>query len=141
MFHRIFITFLLWCPAVPVIAETIVAARTLRSRAILSASDIVVQEGNIPGALTDPAEAIGKEARVVLYAGRPIRAADIGPPAIIERNQVVTLFYRKGGLQISAEGRALARGGIGDKIRVMNLASRITVTGEVHPDGTVFVND
>jgi flagella basal body P-ring formation protein FlgA len=81
--------------------------------------------------------AIGQEAQVTLYAGRPIRAEDIGPPAIIERNQIVPLAYGSGGLSILTEGRAMARGGAGDVIRVMNLESRTTVTGQIQPDGTV----
>jgi hypothetical protein len=70
---------------------------------------------------------------------RPVRAADLGPPAVVERNQIVGLAYRSGGLAILTEGRALARGGVGDVIRVMNLASRATVTGTIGPDGLVAV--
>ena len=60
-------------PALPVSAETLVAARTIRAQAILAPSDIALADATIPGALTDPADAVGLEARVVLYAGRPIR--------------------------------------------------------------------
>jgi flagella basal body P-ring formation protein FlgA len=42
-------------------------------------------------------------------------------------------------LRIAADGRALGRGAAGAHIRVMNLASRNTVGGEVQPDGTVHV--
>ena len=120
-------------------AETLVAARTVRSQAILSPADVDVIAKTIPGSLTHPDEVIGMEARVVLYAGRPIRPGDIGPPAIVERNQIVTLLYRRGGLTIAAEARALGRAGAGDMVRVMNLASRNTVTGLVQLDGSVTV--
>jgi flagellar basal body P-ring formation protein FlgA len=76
---------------------------------------------------------------VTIYAGRPIRAADIGAPALVERNQIVPLVYAAGGLQITAEGRALDRGGEGDVIRVMNLSSRVQVTGIVDETGAVRV--
>jgi flagella basal body P-ring formation protein FlgA len=49
------------------------------------------------------------------------------------------LIYRTGGLLIAADGRSLDRAGIGDHLRVMNLASRQTVTGFVHEDGSVTV--
>lgn len=120
-------------------AETLVAARTVRAQAILSPLDFQVIEQTIPGSLDNPDQAIGMEARVVLYAGRPIRPDDIGPAAIIERNQIVTLLYRRGSLSIAADGRALGRAGAGDMLRVMNLASRTTITGSVRPDGTVVV--
>ena len=126
-------------PALPVSAETLVAARTIRAQAILAPSDIALADANTPGALTDPADAVGLEARVVLYAGRPIRPSDLGPPATVTRNQTVTLLYRSGGLTIATEGRALGRGGPGDAIRVMNTASRSTVTGTVTETGAVLV--
>lgn len=123
----------------PLAAETLIAARTVRSQAILTPSDFSVIESTIPGSLDNPDQAIGLEARVVLYAGRPIRPEDVGPAAIIERNQIVTLLFRRGQLVIAADARALGRAGIGDVLRVMNLASRSTISGTVQPDGTVTV--
>lgn len=128
------------CLAPPVAAETLVAAHTIRAQAIVGPDDLALSDATLPGALTDPADAIGLEARVVLYAGRPIRPGDLGPPATVTRNQTVTLLYRKGGLTIATEGRALGRGGAGDAIRVMNTASRSTVTGTVTDTGAVLVD-
>lgn len=125
--------------AAPAAAETLVAARTLRAQTVLGPGDVAVVEGRVPGALSDPAQAIGREARVILHAGRPLRAADLGPPALVERNAPVTLLYRSGLLTIAAEGRALGRAGAGETVRVMNIASRSIVTGRVAPDGTVLV--
>jgi flagella basal body P-ring formation protein FlgA len=125
--------------ALPAAADTVVATRTIRAMAVIGPEDVALAPGSVPGTLGSPADALGMEARVTLYAGRPIRAADIGPPAVVERNQIVPLVYQAGPLSILAEGRALARAGIGDTIRVMNLASRFTVSGRVRPDGTVVV--
>jgi flagella basal body P-ring formation protein FlgA len=44
------------------------------------------------------------------------------------------------GLQIVTEGRALDRGAVGERIRVMNISSRATVFGTVQEDGTIQVN-
>ncbi|SNT03557.1 flagellar basal body P-ring formation chaperone FlgA [Tropicimonas sediminicola] len=123
----------------PVASETLVATQTVRSQTVLSAADVMVVSGSVPGALEHPAAAIGMEARVVLYAGRPIRAEDIGPPALIERNAMITLVYQNGPLSITADGRSLARAAAGETVRAMNLASRATVTGTVDPDGRVIV--
>ena len=70
----------------------------------------------------------------------PILPEDIGPPALVERNQIVTLAYDRAGLSIRVEGRSLARAGVGETVRVMNLSSRSTLSGRVQADGTVLVS-
>ncbi|MCK4711470.1 MAG: flagellar basal body P-ring formation protein FlgA [Marinosulfonomonas sp.] len=120
-------------------AETLVATRTIRSHAIITPDDVILKDVVIPGSLTRLEDAVGLEARVVLYAGRPIRPGQIGPAAIIERNQIVMLVYQRGSLRIMADARSLGRAGVGDFVRVMNLNSRTTVTGIVGADGTVTV--
>lgn len=130
---------LLLLAATPAAADTLVAARTLPARTIIGADDILVRDVNVAGGLSDPMLAIGQEARVALYAGRPIRPGDIGPPAVVERNQIISLIYSHGGITISTEGRALDRAGPGEFVRVMNLTSRATVTARVDANGTAFV--
>jgi len=120
-------------------AETLIATRRLPARTVLAAADLAVADHQTMGALSHPDEAIGLEARVMLYPGRPIRPGDLIPAAAVERNQIVVLLFAQGGLNIATEGRALARGAVGDRIRVMNLASRTTVTGTIHADGHIVV--
>jgi flagella basal body P-ring formation protein FlgA len=69
-----------------------------------------------------------------------VRTGDVGPPTLVERNQVVPLIYLRGGLEIMTEGRSLDRAGIGDHVRVMNLASRATVSGRVTARGQILVS-
>lgn len=123
----------------PSAAETLVATRVLRAQSVIGPADLTQQPGRVAGALSAPAEALGKEARVTLYPGRPIRAVDLGPPALVERNQLVALRFRQGNLDILTEARALGRGGEGEVIRVMNLQSRATLSARVGADGSVFV--
>lgn len=120
-------------------AETVVATRTIRPQTILTAADLAVQPSEFPGSFARPEALIGQETRVVLYAGRPVLPEDIGPPAVVERNQIVTLAYARSGLSIRIEGRSLARAGVGEKVRVMNLQSRATLMGRVRDDGTILV--
>ena len=121
----------------PALADSLVATRVIRAQEIVAADAVTLVAAEIPGAMTDAALAIGLEARVAIYPGRPILAANIGPAAVIERNQIVSLSYRAGGLTIRTEGRALARGGAGEVIEVMNLASKTKVTGRIGSDGTI----
>lgn len=123
----------------PVSAESLVALRNLRSQTVITAADLQRAQHATPGALSNPSDAIGMETRVTIYAGRPIMPQDLGPPAIVERNQIVSLNYHHAGLAIVTEGRALDRGGIGDRIRVMNLTSRSTVAGNIAVDGSINV--
>ncbi|WP_417258436.1 flagellar basal body P-ring formation chaperone FlgA [Celeribacter sp.] len=120
-------------------ADTLVAARTIRAQSILTAADLKVVEGDIAGTLISVDEAIGLETRGMLYAGRPIRMSDVGPPALIERNSIVPLYFKQGALTISADARSLSRAGVGDAVRVMNLSSKTIVTGIVGPNGGVYV--
>ena len=131
----------LWLLAAPALADTIVAARTIPARTVIAASDLLLRGVETPGGVSDPDQVIGLESRVALYAGRPIRPGDVGPPAIVERNQIIALTYRGSGLVIMTEGRALDRAGPGEVIRVMNLASRNTVSALIAPDGTAYVTN
>lgn len=128
------------CLPLPALADTVVAARTIRAHAVLTVDDLAMAENTVPGALSEVSAAIGQEARVMIYAGRPIRPADLGPPALVERNQIVTLRFRSGGLEISTEGRAMGRAAAGETIRAVNLASRLSVSGIVTSDGTILVS-
>lgn len=126
--------------AAPIAAETLVAARTIRPKEVLSPEDVALAPGTIAGALSDPAAAVGLEARVALYAGRPVHAGDLAPPAVIERNAMVRLKYAENGLSIWTEGRALDRAAPGERLRVMNLSSRAIVAGLVGESGVVHIS-
>ena len=120
--------------------DVLIATRTLRASTQIGEGDVALVEGRVPpGAATDPAQAVGMEARVTLYASRPIPLASLALPAMVERNQIVQIVYQHGGLDIRAEGRALGRAGEGEFVRVMNLASRSTITGRVEAAGIVAV--
>ena len=121
-------------------AEILVPVRTIRAKEIIGAEDIAFKDVEIVGALSDPRDVIGQEARVSLYAGRPVHFGDIGPPAIVSRNDIVTLVFAQGSLRIMTEGRSLGRGAEGETVRAMNLSSRTTVTGRVQSDGSIEVD-
>ncbi len=125
--------------AVPVFADTVIAKRTIRAQEVITADDLKLIAPQTPGMAEKLSQVAGSEARRIIYAGRPIALDDIGPPALVERNEVVPLVFRTKGLTISTDGRALARGGAGDRIRVLNLHSRNAVNGVIDENGTVWV--
>ncbi len=120
-------------------ADVIVAARTIPAKTVIAAEDLLMRDISAPGAAIDPDLVIGKEARVALFAGRPIYDRDVGVPAVVERNQVIPLIYEGAGLMIKTEGRALERAGPGDVIRVMNTQSRTTVSALIDEGGLAHV--
>ncbi len=120
-------------------ADTVVPIKMIRANTILTSSDVAINPALNGAGLRSLSEVIGMEARVVLYAGRPILAEHLTVPAIVQRNELVPLVFRHAGLSISTQGRALDRGAAGDVIRVMNLSSRTTLFGTVLDDGSVDV--
>jgi flagella basal body P-ring formation protein FlgA len=121
-------------------ADIVIATRTIRANTVITAQDLKVQPGDAIGVASHPDQVVGMEARVAIYGGRPVRMQDIGPPAVVERNQIVSLIFQHGGLRITAEGRSLSRAGAGEMVRVMNLSSRTTVTGRTTATGQVIVS-
>ena len=123
----------------PTLADTVVATRAIRAQTILTEQDLAIRPLETAGAYTDPGLLVGLETRLALYPDKPVRPGDVGPAAIVDRNQTVLLVYTSGGLKITTEARALGRGGVGEHLRVLNLASRMTVAGKIQPDGSVLV--
>lgn len=136
---RFILTHLLCLLASHGFAQSVVPERTIRAQSVILEKDLAMTPEARAGAFSEMADVVGQEARITLYAGRPIRFDDVGPPAVVDRNQIVFLEYRRAGLRISTEGRALQRGGVGDLIRIMNLQSRATLFGLIQPDGTIRV--
>lgn len=121
-------------------AESLTTNRAIRPATVLVASDLTVLQSAVPGTLTSVEDVVGMETKITLYPGRPIRRSDIGPPALVDRNQLVEITYRTSTITIRTEGRALDRGAVGERVRVMNLGSRTTVTGVVSERGKIIVS-
>jgi flagella basal body P-ring formation protein FlgA len=133
------LTFIFTLSALPLWADVIVPNRTVRAGDVLTIDVVRIAAGFETSGFDVIEDVVGQEARVALYANRPILFDQVGPPALIERNQIVQIKFAGSRLLINTEGRALERGGVGDRVKIMNLSSRATVFGFVHPDGHVEV--
>ena len=115
-------------------AHVVVATHTLRAGTVLQERDLKLRGGGDAGGRELIAVLVGLETRRAIYTGRPVLAADLGPPTLVRRNAVVVMLYSDRGLGIRTEGRALDSGGAGEVVRVINLTSRrsllATVTGQ-----------
>lgn len=139
--RRLFSLILVLSTSSVALADVVVPTRTIRANAIITEIDVGIKAGELANGFDRVRDVIGQEARTTLYAGRPIRVDEIGPPALVERNQIVSLRFQSTGLVITTEGRSLERGGVGDRVRIMNLASRATLFGQIQPDGSVQVKN
>lgn len=127
--------------AEPLLADIVVPVRNLRATTVITLQDLTMLERDVAGAVQSFDQLVGQEAGVTLYAGRPVFPADVRPPAIVTPNQFVSLVFSTSQLRIEVDGRSLGRGGVGDRVRVMNLASRSTLFGIVQENGTVLVKN
>jgi flagella basal body P-ring formation protein FlgA len=110
--------------------------------AVLKVSDLIVQrraksEGS---AITDIRAATGLAARHELRPGQPLRDADLMKPAIVQRNDTVTIVYEAPGFTLTLRGQAQDAGALGDTISVLNVESKRVVRGVVSGPGRVTVN-
>lgn len=134
---RIFVWIMAMLP-LPSLAADFVAARNLPAGTVIAPADLRLADAD--QAAGDPASLIGLETRVTVYEGRPVLEKLLHAPTLVERNQIVRLQFRRGEVYIATDGRALEQGRAGDVIRVLNQASRNTITAQVLPDGTVHVS-
>jgi flagella basal body P-ring formation protein FlgA len=89
------------------------------------------------GVPTKMEEVKGMQARRTLSAGRPFRGDDVRRPIVVTKGQTVTMEFSVPGVELSAMGRAMSEGGIGDSVTVQNPVSYRMVSATVTAPGTV----
>jgi len=68
---------------------------------------------------------------------RPSMVAPAQPQVVLRRNQSVLIRIETAGLLVTATGKALEEGKIGDFVKVQNVDSQRTVIVKINTDGTV----
>lgn len=121
-----------------------VAGQDLKSGQIITRDDIqmkdIVQETGRRRA--DPVKTedlIGKEVKRSIRAGQIISQNDVQTQVMVAKGKIITLNFAKGGIMLSAKGKALENGGLGDTVRVMNIQSKSVVQGTVTGPETVSI--
>ena len=130
---------------VKVFVQVPVAARDLKAGQIITSDDIltkrVTQEANVRTAEPIKEEdLIGKEVKRSLRSGQTIQSNDVRTQVMVAKGKIVTLNFAKGGIMLSAQGKALENGGLGDTVRVMNSQSKTVVQGTVTGPETVSIH-
>lgn len=93
----------------------------MRVRALSSRGEVV----------RDPAQAIGKAVQRIAVAGQPLPLSDLARPMVVLKGARLLMLLQSPGLSLSAVGRALEPGGMGDQISVLNPVSGAIVQAEI----------
>jgi flagella basal body P-ring formation protein FlgA len=121
--------------------RVVVPSRDIARGEVIADSDLTF--GNVAGnalmngTVTSLDAARGMEARRVLRAGEVISSADIRHPIVVNKGQTITMTFDAPGVELTAMGRAMSEGGIGDTVTVQNPASFRMVNAIVIAAGTV----
>jgi flagellar basal body P-ring formation protein FlgA len=125
--------------------EVPVLNRRLQAGEVITPADlqwVAVGDRGLPGnAVYDAQELIGRTPRRSLPAGAPLIAADLKRPTAVAKGALVTLILSTPNMRLTARGRAVDEGAIGDTIRVANAQSRTVVAGVVLANGQVAVDE
>jgi flagella basal body P-ring formation protein FlgA len=89
------------------------------------------------GTVTTLAAIKDMEARRMLHAGEALRADDVRHPVVVTKGQAITMLFHAPGVDLTAMGRAMGEGGVGDTITVQNPSSFRMINGVISGPGTV----
>ena len=108
---------------------------------LIRAGEIVTHQNLALKQDSDGQEArlLGREARRTIYAGQPVTLDNTRPARLVARNQIVTLRYQLGGLEITTTGRSMGEASLDETVSVLNLQSRKIIQGIVQENGWVLV--
>jgi flagella basal body P-ring formation protein FlgA len=124
-------------------AELIVPAHDIARGTVIAESDLATKA--IPILRMNEllvhslADIVGKEAKRALRAGEVLRMSDLKHPTLVAKGATVTMMFEAPGMSLTAVGRALAEGGEGDSIAVLNPTSYRQVVAVITGPGAVRV--
>ena len=93
------------------------------------------------GLVTAFADLEGREARRALRAGDPVRSDDVRRPVLVTKGSTVTMVFSTPGITLTAVGRAMSEGGLGESVVVQNPVSFRQVSCVVTGAGEVRAGD
>jgi len=90
--------------------------------------------------VTSLPQLVGMSPRNPARAGEPLRISDMRPPLVVEKGAQVDMTFVSGSLTLTARGRALESGAIGDVVNVLNGRSNRTVQGIIEGPNMVRID-
>ena len=117
--------------AYPAFAATgtriVVPARDIGRGEPIAESDLsyqmVAPENVMSNTATSMDTLVGMQTRRVLHQGESVRNDDVRHPILVTKGSTVTMTFDAPGITLTAMGRAMTEGGVGDNVTVLNPAS------------------
>lgn len=123
----------------------VVPARNIARSETIAESDLgylnVPPSRAVPGIVTSMDQLEGKEARRFLHAGEPVRTDDVRAPILVTKGSTVTMTFAAPGLTLTATGKAMSEGGMGETVTILNPVSYRQISATVTGAGTVAAGD
>ncbi len=122
----------------------LVATRPLAQGQTLGMHDYTAATGDLTqlpaGIAQDPAQVLGQTLAGTLAAGQPVRTDLLRAPTVIQQGQSVRMVARGRGFEVTADGKALSHGLLGQVVQVRSPSGQI-VTGIARNGGIVEINN
>lgn len=136
-----------WTLYVPVTLETelavLVLRRALPRGSAVTPEDVEIRRMRVPGLadtyIREPAQLVNQHLKSATAPGTALAVDLLAADVLVKRGQRVTLVARVGGLEVRAEGEAIADASTAGRVRVLNLNSRRIVEGQVETRDRVIV--
>jgi len=123
--------------------EVPVLTRPLGQNDLVGANDFTLLRKRAsevqPGTVTEPQRLVGMAATRPLRAGDMIQSHDVARPILVPRGETVTIILQTPYMTLTASGKALENGALGDTVRVENTRSNKILFGVVTEARTVMV--
>jgi flagellar basal body P-ring formation protein FlgA len=128
--------------ALPMIAMPVLAKRKSKGE-IITAGDLTLLEVRADRLAVDTVSneegLIGKQAKRSLLPLAPVREADLTSPIAVSRGSLVTMIYQNASLTLTAQGKALEDGSMGEVIRISNSKSERVIEGVVSGPNRIII--
>jgi len=129
---------------VDVFESVVCARRNLKKEEIIEEGDFYLARKNISHLsskiLTDMGKAVGLMVKHTIKKDTCIKEWMLEKPLIVERGDMITILAESGNLRVTAPGRVLVKGHMGELIRVQNSMSKKIIYARVINNSTVSVD-
>lgn len=125
--------------------RVVVPARDIARGEVIGDSDLTYQtiaaDKMPPSVATSMNDLTGKQTRLYLRAGQPVRMDEVRMPILVTKGSTVTMTFDAPGIALTVTGKAMTEGGMGESVTVLNPISYRQVTGVVTGSGAVRATD
>jgi flagellar basal body P-ring formation protein FlgA len=120
--------------------RVVVPMRDIARGSVIADSDLTYLAVNgevMNGVVTNMTDAVGMQTRRTLRAGESLRQQDLRRPILVTKGAVVTMTFEAPGVVLTATGRAMSEGGMGETVTIQNPTSFRQITAVVVGPGEV----